>query len=92
MTISTSRQLWTFCLLPIRPYSLGLKRQSNGAREANEAASWRWLANKPPLPSILLANVKSLENKLDELRSRLLSTGPEDLKHFLFIRVVAEHG
>ncbi|KAI3376379.1 hypothetical protein L3Q82_016861 [Scortum barcoo] len=27
--------------------------------------------NRPPLPSILLANVQSLDNKLDELRSRM---------------------
>jgi hypothetical protein len=27
--------------------------------------------NRPPLPTILLANVQSLENKLDELRSRM---------------------
>ena len=27
--------------------------------------------NRPPLPSILLANVQSIENKLDELRSRI---------------------
>ncbi|XP_045573048.1 transcription initiation factor TFIID subunit 9 isoform X2 [Salmo salar] len=28
-------------------------------------------SNKPPLPSILLANVQSLDNKIDELRGRL---------------------
>jgi hypothetical protein len=28
-------------------------------------------ANKTPLPSILLANVQSLDNKIDELRGRL---------------------
>ena len=28
-------------------------------------------AHRPPLPSILLANVQSLENKLDELRARI---------------------
>ena len=27
--------------------------------------------SKPPLPSVLLANVQSLENKLDDLRLRL---------------------
>ncbi len=30
-------------------------------------------ANRPPLPSLLLANVRSLENKLDELRARITS-------------------
>jgi hypothetical protein len=30
----------------------------------------RW-SNKPPLPSILLANVQSLDNKIDDLRGRL---------------------
>ncbi|KAK7888822.1 hypothetical protein WMY93_024382 [Mugilogobius chulae] len=28
-------------------------------------------ANKPPLPSLLLANVRSLENKMDDLRARI---------------------
>ena len=28
-------------------------------------------ASRPPLPSLLLANVRSLENKLDELRARI---------------------
>ena len=27
--------------------------------------------NNPPLPSVLLANVQSLENKIDDLRARL---------------------
>ena len=31
----------------------------------------RWLVCKPHLPSVLLANVQSLDNKLDELRSTL---------------------
>jgi hypothetical protein len=35
-----------------------------------EAENSRQL-NKPPLPSILLANVQSLENKIDDLRARL---------------------
>ena len=30
-------------------------------------------ASRPPLPSLLLANVRSLENKLDELRARITS-------------------
>lgn len=30
----------------------------------------RCKANHPPLPSILLANVQSLENKLDDIRAR----------------------
>lgn len=34
----------------------------------------------PPLPSVLLANVQSLENKLDELRSRL--SYQQDMKYF----------
>ena len=35
--------------------------------------------SNPPLPSVLLANVQSLENKLDELRSRL--TFQRDIKN-----------
>ena len=30
-----------------------------------------WRVSKPPLPSVLLANVQSLENKLDALRLKL---------------------
>ena len=34
----------------------------------------------PPLPSVLLANLQSLENKLDELRSRL--SYQRDIKNY----------
>lgn len=33
----------------------------------------RLKASRPPLPSLLLANVRSLENKMDELRTRIIS-------------------
>ena len=40
--------------------------------KALTALLWlRKCENRPPLPSILLANVQSLDNKLDELRSRM---------------------
>ena len=40
-------------------------------RRARTPAGLCWRANKPPLPSFLLTNVRSLENNLEELCSRL---------------------
>ena len=50
--------------------------------------------SKPPLPSLLLANVRSLENKLDELRARITSQretreGCALISYFLFLRNLA---
>ena len=39
--------------------------------EDQAAVRLRKRGNQPPLPSILLANVQSIENKLDEFRSRI---------------------
>ena len=46
------------------------KRTKRGCR-AGLLVRLRKQENRPPLPSILLANVQSIENKLDELRSRI---------------------
>ena len=42
-------------------------RRKRGRRAGCLLRIRRW-SNKPPLPSILLANVQSLENKIDDLR------------------------
>ncbi len=44
------------------------KHRGNSARIRNRL---RKRAHSPPLPSILLANVQSLENKMDDLRARI---------------------
>lgn len=44
-------------------------KEEETAREANQRARRR--VNKLPLPSLLLANVPSLENKPEEVRTRL---------------------
>ena len=46
-------------------------RQRKRGQRAGCLLRIRRRSNKPPLPSILLANVQSLENKIDELRGRL---------------------
>ncbi|KAM9503804.1 uncharacterized protein ACWYII_000907 isoform 1-T7 [Salvelinus alpinus] len=47
------------------------KRQRKRGRRAGCLLRTCRRSNKPPLPSILLANVQSLENKITELRGRL---------------------
>ena len=47
------------------------KRQRKRGRRAGCLVRICRRVGKPPLPSVLLANVQSLENKLDELRLRL---------------------
>ncbi|KAI3369115.1 hypothetical protein L3Q82_025439 [Scortum barcoo] len=52
------------------------KRHTSRHRRGKRAgldARLKACANQPPLPSLLLANVRSLENKLDELRARITS-------------------
>ena len=46
-------------------------RQRKRGSRAGVLVRLRKRENQPPLPSILLANVQSLDNKLDELRSRM---------------------
>ncbi|KAI3362874.1 hypothetical protein L3Q82_001923 [Scortum barcoo] len=47
------------------------RRQRKRGSRAGVLVRLRKRENRPPLPSILLANVQSLDNKLDELRSRM---------------------
>ncbi|KAI3352418.1 hypothetical protein L3Q82_005377 [Scortum barcoo] len=49
------------------------RRRKRGSRvgRSPSPSPLRKRENRPPLPSILLANVQSLDNKLDELRSRM---------------------
>ncbi|KAI3375874.1 hypothetical protein L3Q82_003761 [Scortum barcoo] len=52
------------------------KRHTSRHRQGKRAglhARLKARSNRPPLPSLLLANVRSLENKLDELRARITS-------------------
>ena len=46
--------------------------QNNGTAEgADGAVFWSGSAHRAPLPRILLANVQSLDNKVDEIRARV---------------------
>ncbi len=47
------------------------RRRKHHGRCAGIHNRLRKRAHSPPLPSILLANVQSLENKMDDLRARL---------------------
>ncbi|KAL3066110.1 hypothetical protein OYC64_016119 [Pagothenia borchgrevinki] len=47
------------------------RRKTKRGSRAGLLVRLRKRENRPPLPSILLANVQSIENKLDELRSRI---------------------
>ncbi len=47
------------------------RRRKHRGRRAEIRNRLRKRAHSPPLPSILLANVQSLENKLDDLRARI---------------------
>ncbi len=46
------------------------RRKKHSGRRAGIRDRLRNKAHSPPLPSILLANVQSLENKMDDLRAR----------------------
>ncbi len=46
------------------------RRKKHRGRRAGIRDRLRNKAHSPPLPSILLANVQSLENKMDDLRAR----------------------
>ena len=47
------------------------RRKTKRGSRAGLLVRLRKRENRPPLPSILLANVQSIENKLDQLRSRI---------------------
>jgi hypothetical protein len=47
------------------------KRQRYRGRRLGCLVGIRWRVSNPPLSAVLLANVQSLDNKMDELRSRL---------------------
>ncbi len=47
------------------------RRKKHRGRRAGIRNRLRKRAHSPPLPSILLANVQSLENKMDDLRARI---------------------
>ncbi len=47
------------------------RRRKHRGRRAGIRNRLRKRAHSPPLPSILLANVQSLENKMDDLRARI---------------------
>ena len=47
------------------------RRRRHRGRRAGFLTRLCWRVDKPPLPSVQLLNVQSLENKLDEFRSRL---------------------
>ncbi len=47
------------------------RRRKHSGKRAGIHNRLRKRANSPPLPSILLANVQSLENKMDDLRARI---------------------
>ncbi len=47
------------------------RRRKHGGKHAGIRNRLRKRAHSPPLPSILLANAQSLENKMDDLRARI---------------------
>ncbi len=47
------------------------RRKKHSGRRAGICNRLRKRAHSPPLPSVLLANVQSLENKMDDLRTRI---------------------
>ncbi len=48
-----------------------IRRKKHSGKRAGIRNRLRKRAHSPPLPSILLANVQSLENKMDDLRARI---------------------
>ncbi len=48
-----------------------IRRKKHSGKRAGIRNRLRERAHSPPLPSILLANVQSLENKMDDLRARI---------------------
>ena len=65
--------------LPAAVLPLRRRRKTKRGSRAGLLVRLRKRENRPSLPSILLANVQSMENKLDELRSRI--TFQRDIKN-----------
>ena len=57
--------------LPVAVLPERRRRKTKRGSRAGLLVRLRKRENRPPLPSILLANVQPIENKLDELRSRI---------------------
>lgn len=55
------------------PGEVRRRRRRKRGKRGGLHARLKARASRPPLPSLLLANVRSLENKLDELRARITS-------------------
>ena len=61
-----------YCFLETRPKSQSFTWRKDWEKEVGgQGVRIRRRVSKPPLLSVLLANVQSLENKLDDLRLRL---------------------
>ena len=79
LNLQTTNASWDFhsvgyqsCLPGCLPWiPVKRRRRRKRGRRAGILVKLRKRQHRPPLPSILLANVQSLDNKLDELRARL---------------------
>ncbi len=74
-TLSTADPAWPLEILRNAEVNKGhpnnpRRRKKHRRRRAGICDRLRNKAHSPPLPSILLANVQSLENKMDDLRAR----------------------
>ncbi len=74
----TEEHFWTLDSATLRNNELNndhlnnrRRRKKHRGRRAGIRNRLRKRAHSPPLPSILLANVQSLENKMDDLRARI---------------------
>ena len=65
----TGSFVWTSWSSPVHPRCYTIK--STPEMRSEFVVRLRQRANHPPRPSILLANVQSLDNKVDELRARI---------------------
>ncbi len=66
------------------------RRRKHRGRRAGIRNRLRKRAHSPPLPSILLANVQSLENKMDDLRARIsFQRDIRDCNIFCYIYIYA---
>ncbi len=75
-TLSTADPAWPVEILRNTEVNKGRlnnprRRKKHHGRRAGIRDRLRKNAHSPPLPSILLANVQSLENKMDDLRARI---------------------
>ncbi len=75
-TLSTADPAWPVEILRNTEVNKGRlnnprRRKKHCGRRAGIRDRLRKRAHRPPLPSILLANVQSLENKMDDLRARI---------------------